>query len=36
MWGGVLQDLPKTNIVVRDQYADCNSDEAYEKASNFK
>lgn len=35
-WFGVLQTLPKTNIVVREQYADCTSDEAYELATNLR
>ncbi|KAG8965397.1 hypothetical protein FRC00_003661 [Tulasnella sp. 408] len=36
LWAGVLQNLPKTNVVVRDQYADCTSDEAYALATNFR
>ncbi|KAG8929890.1 hypothetical protein FRC00_001361 [Tulasnella sp. 408] len=36
LWAGLLENLPKTNIVVRNQYADCTSDEAYHLASNLQ
>ncbi|KAG8929987.1 hypothetical protein FRC01_003421 [Tulasnella sp. 417] len=34
-WGSLLQNLPGTNIVVRDIYADCTSDEQYAAATNL-
>lgn len=34
-WANILQYLPGTNVVVREVYADCTSDEAYAAASNL-